>query len=322
MKAIVCTRYGPPEVLKLRNVDKPVPRDNQLLVKVRASTVTAGDCELRSFRIPPSFWIPMRIMVGIRKPRNLILGQELAGTVEAVGARVTQFKEGDDIFAPTSVRFGAHAEYICLSASAAIAVKPESLSFEDAATVPVGGLNALHFLRKAEIQPGEDVLINGAGGSIGTIAVQLAKYYGARVTAVDSAGKLDMLQSIGADNVIDFAREDFTRSGKTYDVILDVVGKSPYSRTIQTLNARGRYLLANPRLTHVVRGLWTSRRSGKKVLPGLASYSSQDLLFLTSLIETGNVTTVIDRSYPLEQTADAHRYVDSGSKTGSVVITI
>jgi NADPH:quinone reductase-like Zn-dependent oxidoreductase len=268
----------------------------------------------------------MRLYVGLRKPKRVtILGQELAGEIEAVGKDVKLFKEGDQVFASTGFGFGGYAEYTCLPEEpemGVLATKPANMTYEAAAAVPVGGLEALHFLRKGDIQSGTKVLINGAGGSIGTMAIQLAKYYGAEVTAVDSTGKLDMLRSIGADHVIDYTQEDFTKSGETYDVILDVVGKSPYSGSIRSLSENGFYLLANPRLSHMVRGRLTSMTSSKSVIMGAASHKTADLLFLKELIEAGKLKTIIDRRYPLEQMAEAHKYVEKGGKKGNVVITV
>jgi 2-desacetyl-2-hydroxyethyl bacteriochlorophyllide A dehydrogenase len=261
-------------------------------------------------------------MFGLRKPRKKILGQELAGEIESVGKDVKLFRKGDQVFAATEMRFGAYAEYICLPSTYAMAIKPANMTYEEAAAVPTGGLNALHFLRKGNIQSGQKVLINGAGGSIGTFAVQLAKSFGAEVTGVDSTRKLDMLRSIGADQVIDYTEEDFTKSGETYDVIFDIVGKSSFSRSIRSLKKKGFYLLANLRLSQIVRGLWTSMTSSKKVITELASYRTEDLIFLKELIEAGKIKAVIDRRYPLEQMAEAHRYVDKGHKKGNVVITV
>ena len=249
---------------------KPTPKDNEVLIRVYATTVTAGDCEIRRFQIPILFWLPVRLHMGLRKPRIKILGQEIAGEIEAVGKEVTQFKKGDQVFAPTEMSLGAYAQYICLPSTCVMAVKPTNMTYAEAATVPLGGLNALHFLRKGNIQSGQKVLINGAGGSIGTFAVQLAKYFGAEVTGVDSTEKLDMLSSIGADRVIDYTQEDFTKNGQTYDVIFDVAGKSSFSRSVKSLNQNGRYLLANLVLSQIVRGLWTSMTSSKKVITGLA----------------------------------------------------
>jgi NADPH:quinone reductase-like Zn-dependent oxidoreductase len=264
--------------------------------------------------------------VGLTKPKRItVLGQELAGEIEAIGKDVKRFRVGDQVFGTTGLSFGAYAEYICLPETPAmgvLATKPENVTYEEAAAVPTGGLEALHFMRKGYIQRGEKVLIIGAGGSIGTFAVQLARYFGAEVTGVDSTGKLEMLRSIGADHVIDYTQEDFTRSGETYDVIFDVPGKSSFSRSIRSLRANGRYLLANPGLSHTLQGPWTSMRSGKKVIFGAASQRTEDLIFLRDLIEAGQIKAVIDRRYSLEQIAEAHRYVDTGQKKGNVVITI
>jgi NADPH:quinone reductase-like Zn-dependent oxidoreductase len=267
----------------------------------------------------------VRIGFGIRGPREKILGQELAGEIEAVGKEVTRFRKGDQVFAWTGLRLGAYAEYTCLPETGVLAPKPSNISYEEAAALSVGGLDAVYFMRRANIRGGDKVLINGAGGTIGTFAVQLARYYGADVTAVDSTEKLDMLLSIGADHVIDYTQADFTKGGETYDVIFDVIGKSSFSRSVRLLRLNGRYLLGNPRLSHRVLGPWTSRRSGIKVIPWKArsvGEYTQDIKFLTQLIEAGKIRTVIDRCYPLEQTAEAHRYVDTGHKKGHVVITV
>ncbi len=328
MKAIVWTKYGPPDVLQLQEVEKPVPKDNEVLIRIYAATAGAWDCEARVLKFPLFLGLPMRAYVGLIRPTRItILGQELAGEIESVGKDVKKFKEGDQVFAAIGFGFGAYAEYTCRpakpkDAEGALAIKPANMSYEEAAAVPVGGLEALHFLRQGNIQSGQKVLINGAGGSIGTSAVQLAKYFGAEVTAVDSTMKLDMLRSIGADQVIDYTEEDFTRSGESYDVILDVVGKSTYSRSEKSLKKNGRYLLANPGLSHMVRGKWTSMRSSKKVIFGAAGQKSEDLIFLKELIEAGKIKSVIDRRYTLEQTAEAHRYVETGHKKGNVVITV
>ena len=270
----------------------------------------------------------MRLYMGLRKPTRItILGQEFAGEIESVGKDVTRFKQGDQVFGATGFGMGAYAEYICLpeepeAMEGVLAKKPANMTYEEAAAVPIGGLEALHFLRKANIQSGQKVLIIGAGGSIGTFAVQLAKSFGAEVTGVDSTGKLDMLRSIGADHVIDYTQEDFTKNGQTYDVIFDVMGKSSFSGSIRSLKQNGRYLLANPGLSQMVRGRWTSMRSSKKVIIGAASHKTEDLIFLKELIEAGKIKPVIDRRYPLEQIAEAHRYVETGQKKGNVVITL
>jgi 2-desacetyl-2-hydroxyethyl bacteriochlorophyllide A dehydrogenase len=268
----------------------------------------------------------MRIYVGLRKPKRItILGQELAGEIEAIGKDVKRFKAGDQVFGTTGLGFGAYAEYLCLpekSAMGVLATKPANMTYEEAAAVPTGGLEALHFIRKGNIQRGEKVLIIGAGGSIGTFAVQLAKYFGAEVTGVDSTSKLEMLRSIGADRVIDYTQEDFTRNGQAYDVIFDVMGKSSFSGSVRSLKQNGRYLLGNAGLSQMARGRWTSIRSSKKVIIGAANQKNQDLLFLKALIEAGKIKSVIDRCYPLEQIVEGHRYVDTGQKKGNVVITL
>jgi len=325
MKAIVCTKYGPPDVLQLKDVEKPTPKDNEVLIRVHAATVTAGDCGLRSLKFPLLLQLLARIGFGFRGPRKKILGQELAGEIEAVGKEVTRLRKGDQVFAWAGLGLGAYAEYTCLPEKGVLAIKPSTISYEEAAALPVGGLEAVYFLRRGTIQSGHKVLIHGAGGSIGTFAVQLAKYFGADVTAVDSTGKLDMLRSIGADQVIDYTQEDFTKSGETYDVIFDVVGKSSFSRSVKLLTLNGRYLLGNPGLSQRVRGRWISRRSSKKVIPWKARTASEyteDINFLTELIEAGKIQSVIDRRYQLEHIAEAHRYVDTGYKKGNVVITV
>jgi NADPH:quinone reductase-like Zn-dependent oxidoreductase len=322
MKAIVCTRYGPPEVLQLKDVEKPIPKANEVLIRVHAATVTMGDCELRSLKLPLLWKFFIRVGFGLRAPRRKILGQELAGEIESTGDAVTLFKKGDQVFANTGLHLGAYAEYDCLPEKGLIATKPANMSYEEAAAVPVGGLHSLHFLRKANIQPGQKVLIVGAAGTIGTVAVQLAKYFGAEVTGVDSTEKLGVLRYIDADHVVDYTKEDFTRNGEKYDVIFDTVGKTSYSRSVGSLTEHGFYLLGNPGLSQQLRTPLTSRTSGKRVIAGTLAYKTKDLVFLKELIEAGKIRSVIDRRYPLEQTAEAHRYVDTGQKTGNVVISI
>ncbi len=330
MKAIVYTKYGPPDVLQLKEVEKPDPKDNEVLIRIYAVTVNMGDCEMRRSEIPNSIWFLVRIFFGLLKPRKQILGAYLAGKIEAVGKNVKLFKKGDQVMAGSGPRFGAYAEYICLPEEGSLAIKPANMNYEEAAAVPLGGLNALHYLRKANIQSGEKVLINGAGGSFGTFAVQLAKYYGAEVTGVDSTEKLDMLRSIGAAHVIDYSQEDFTKNGETYDVIFNVVIKSSFSGNLRSLKQNGRYLLTNPAgFLQMFRGLWTSMISspafggtGKKVIFEFASEKSEELNFLRELIEEGKLISVIDRCYPLEQVVEAHRYVETGCKKGNVVLTL
>jgi NADPH:quinone reductase-like Zn-dependent oxidoreductase len=328
MKAMVCTTFGPPEVLQLQEVATPAPKDQEVLIRIYATTVTAGDCQLRSLQLPLAYRLPILIGVGLLRrirPRPFILGQELAGEIEAVGKDVQRFSKGDQVVAWTGLGLGGYAEYTCLPEKGVMAIKPSNMTYEEAAPLPVGGLEAVYFLRKGTIQSGEKVLIHGAGGSIGTFAIQLAKYFGAEVTAVDSTGKLDLLLSLGADHVIDYTQEDFTKKDETYDVIFDVIGKSSFSRSVRLLTRNGRYLLGNPPLSHRVRGRWTSRRSSKQVIPWKARTGSEyveDFKFLTELIEAGKIHSVIDRCYPLEQIAEAHRYVETGHKKGNVVITV
>jgi NADPH:quinone reductase-like Zn-dependent oxidoreductase len=328
MKAIVWTKYGAPDGLQLREVAKPIPRENEILVKVRAAAASTADTEFRRLKFPPYFVIPMRLYLGVFRPsRVTIIGTEFAGEVEAAGKGVTGYRAGDHVYGYTGLRMGTYAEYLCLAVAppdiaSTVAIKPDNLPFEQAAAVPFGGIEALHMLNQAGIHRGDRVLIVGAGGSIGTYAVQLAKYYGAEVTGVDSAGKLEMLRSIGADHVIDYAREDFTRSGQTYEVIFDTFAKSHFSRSIQSLSENGAYLNANGGLFGGIRKNLASRNSRKRIIPWSAGYAPANLLALKAMIEAGAIRPVIDRYYPLEKAAEAHRYVESGQKQGSVVITI
>jgi NADPH:quinone reductase-like Zn-dependent oxidoreductase len=322
MKAMVWTKYGSADVLQLKEVEKPTPKDNEVLIKVHAATVTIADCELRQMKGMLLLMLAFRIYVGVLKPKRVtILGQELAGEIEAVGRDVTKFKKGDQVFAPCLLRLGAYAEYKCLPESYPV-LKPASLTYEEAATIPTGGINGLDFLRAGNVQAGESILINGAGGSIGTYALQVAKTLGAKVTCVDSAEKLDMLRSIGADRVIDYRQEDFTKNGETYDVIIDVIGQSPFSRSIRSLKPKGRYVLGNPSIASSIRARWTRMTMGKKVIVAIARYKPEYYTFLKELMEAGKLKSVIDRRYPLEQLAEAHRYVEAGYKKGNVVITV
>ena len=324
MRASVLNKFGPPEVFQLKELKKPVPKDNEVLIRIWATTVTPADCELRSLDVPFWAWLPVRIWLGSRMP-NLILGQELAGEVEAVGKAVNRFQPGEQIFGTAGFHLGTYAEYICLPArpeAGVLGLKPANTTYEEAAALSIGALEALHFLKRGNIQSGQRVLIVGAGGSIGTFAIQLARRFGAEVTGVDSAGKLDMMRSLGADHVIDYTQEDFTKSGETYDVIYDIIGKSSFTGSVRSLKQNGRYLLGNPGLSHMLRGRLNPMRSGQKVIFRTESQGTEDLFFLKELVEARQIRTIIDRRYPLEQIAEAHRYVETGQKKGNVVINV
>lgn len=322
MKAVVATQYGSPEVLQLQEVEKPPPKDNELLIKVYATTVNAGDDRMRSFNMPPLFWLSARLALGFSKPKQPIFGMELTGEVEAVGQDVTRFKVGDQVFASTfAANFGAHAEYKCLPEDGAVVTKPQSMTYEEATTLPISANTALFFLKAGNIQPGQKVLIYGAAGSVSTFAVQLAKYFGAEVTGVCSTGNVALVKSLGTDQVIDYTLEDFTQSGETYDIIFDAVGKTTFSQCQSALKRNG-YYLHTVMVLPEIRGLWYGLTTGKKVIGGTAVPSREALVFLKELVETGRLKVVIDRCYPLEQIVEAHRYVETGHKKGHVVITL
>jgi NADPH:quinone reductase-like Zn-dependent oxidoreductase len=302
MRAVVCTRYGPPEVLQLKDVPKPAPKTNEVCIKIFATAVTASDCIVRAFIVPRRLKLLMGAVLGFTRPRNPILGLVLAGQVESVGQAVTQFKPGDEVYGFTAFRFGAYAEYKCLPEKAILAVKPSNVTYEEAAAVPYGGLLALYFLKEANIQSRRRVLVYGASGAIGTSAVQLSKYFGAEVTGVCSTANLNLVKSLGADAVIDYTHEDFTRNGARYDLIFNAVGtRKARLQAVGSLTPGGRHITVDD-----------SR-------PKLRA---EDLVFLTGLVEAGKLRPVIDRSYPLAQIVDAHRYVDEGHKKGNVVIAV
>lgn len=323
MKAIVWTNYGSPDVLELQEVEKPTPKENELLIKVHAATAFAGDCELRRLDLPLVIRLPLRIYAGLIKPKRVkVLGQELSGEVVSVGSDVKNFKVGDNVFGSTGFRFGAYADFARLPDSFAIALKPENISYSEAAAIPVGGSEALHYLKKGKIQTGESILVNGAGGSIGTFVVQLAKYYGAVVTAVDHTSKLDMLRSIGADHVIDYTQEDFAARSEKYDLIFDSVGKNSFDRCVNSLKSNGRYLLASPNPRTRRRGRQLERRTKMQVIIESVEPTKENLAFLANLISEGILKVVIDREFSLADTAEAHRYVETGQKKGHVIITV
>ncbi len=323
MKAIVCRTYGPPEVLQIADVPKPRPRENEILIRVRAAEVTKADCELRSFDFAVKwFALPLRLALGVLRPRKPILGGYFAGEVVETGAKVTKFSAGDEIFGSCGFRFGAYGEYVCLPENSTLALKPENQSFAEAAALPMGGLNGLHFMRLANIKPGEAVLINGAGGSIGTFALQIAKSMGADVTAVDSAHKAAMLRKIGADHVIDYTHEDFTRLGKTYDVVFDMVASSDFGASVRTLNPGGRYLMGNPRLMDMVRSVLTNRFSDKSANFAFAAESTEELQTLRSMTEQREIRSLIDRVYPMAAAAAAHTRVETEQRCGIVVLAL
>lgn len=322
MKAILYREYGPADVLHLGEVDAPSPDDSELLIRVHAAEATKADCELRSFRFPVKwFWLPLRLAVGVLRPRRPILGGYFSGVVEAIGANGSAFAPGDAIFGSAGLRMGAYGELMTLPATATLAKKPTNLSFEAAAAVPLGGLNALHFMRRAEIQPGEQVLINGAGGSIGAFAVQLAKRMGGEVTAVDAAYKEEMVRGIGADHFIDYTREDFTASNRTYDVIFDMVVSSSYGACLRRLKPKGRYIMGNPRVSDMLRSVFTSMFTDKDVIFAFAGEKKEELEELAAMLELDELDVPIDQVFPLAQASEAHRRVETEQRVGAVVFS-
>ena len=318
MKAVIYTKYGSPEVLHLKEVEKPTPKANEVLIRIYATSVTSGDVRMR--KADPWF---VRLMLGLTRPKITILGVVLAGEIEAIGKDVTLFKEGDPVYGMTIKHFGAYAEYKCLPEDGILALKPVSLTYKEAAAMPFGDTTALHFLRKAKLKAGQKILIYGASGAVGTSAVQLSKYFGAEVTGVCSTANVAMVKSLGADKVIDYTKEDFSKNGEVFDIIFDTVGRSPFSTSVKSLKKNGYYLrVVHMALSPVIRGLWVSLTSGKKVIGGVANVKAEDLVFLNNLIEAGHLKPVIDKSYPLEEIVEAHQYVEQGHKKGNVIITI
>jgi NADPH:quinone reductase-like Zn-dependent oxidoreductase len=323
MKAIVYREYGDPGVLHMDDVEKPVPAKDQVLIKVHAVEATKADCEMRSFNFAVSwFWLPLRIGLGLRKPRNPVLGIYFAGVVEATGGNASDFKKGERVFGATGLRMGAYAEYLCIAESSTMATMPGNMTFAEAAAVPLGGFNALHYMRKARIRRGDKVLVNGAGASIGTFAVQIAKAMGADVTAVDSGIKETMLRAIGADHFIDYAHSDFTKRGDTYDVIFSMVAGTRYSSCVRALKPNGRYVMANPKFSDMLRSPFTTRFSDKTVLFAFAGETEEELLELRRMIEAGEITSTVDRVYPMEAAAEAHTRVETEQRLGTVVISV
>lgn len=322
MRAVVHDNYGPPEVLRVKEVQRPVPRDTEVLIRVRASTVTSADCRVRSLRVPVGFGLLSRLVFGVRRPRQAILGVELAGDVEAVGPDVDDFKVGDAVFALCGAGMGCHAEYRCVPADGALALKPANLTYEEAAALSFGGTTARDFFRRGALQRGDRVLINGASGGVGTAAVQLAVHGGAEVTAVCSGANAALVRSLGARHVIDYTTADFTRNGQTYDLIVDTAGTAPYARSKNSLAEGGRLLLVLAGLPDMLPMPWVALTSSHRIIAGPAAGRAEDLRALAALAQAGAFRPVIDRRYPLEQIAEAHRYVDSGRKKGNVVITL
>lgn len=322
MKAIVYERYGPPDVLQLKDIEKPTPKDNEVLIKIYATTVTSGDWRVRSLNVPAGFGLIMRLVFGISKPRQPVLGTELAGVVESTGKAARKFKIGDQVFAFNDTSMGCHAEYKCMPEDGMVSFKPARLSFDEAAALSFGGTTALDFLRRGKLQRGEKILINGASGGVGTAVVQLAKYLGADVTGVCSTANQDLVASLGADHVIDYTKEDFTNNGKTYDVIVDTVGNAPFSRIKNALTNDGRLLMVLAGLPDMLQIPWVSITSRKKIIAGPATVRLEDLDLLAELAQAGQFRPVMDRRYPFEQFVEAHRYVDTRRKKGNVSLIL
>lgn len=321
MKAIACTQYGSPDVLQLKEVEEPVPKEDEILIKIYTTAVTTGDTRIRGLNVPAGFGLPLRLAMGWGKPRNPILGIDFAGIIESVGSGVTQFKIGDKVFG--SGGSGSYAEYLTIDEDKAITLIPSNLSYDEAAAVPFGALSSLIYLRDlGKIQSGQRILVNGASGCLGTYAVQLGKYFGAEVTGVCSTSNVEWVKALGADTVIDYTRENFTRKDVTYDIIFDTVGKITFSDCKAALKPKGRFLMAFAGAPQWLQVLSTSVVGSKKAVAGMAVFTKEDLNFVKDLIEEEKLKPVIDRKYALEQMAEAHRYVDEGHKKGNVLISV
>lgn len=321
MKAIVCEQYGSPEVLHLQHLENPAPKDNEILIKIHTTTVTSADCRVRGLNTPKGFRLLMRLALGIQRPRQPVLGSELAGTVAAIGKNISKFQVGDPVFAFTDTRMGCYAEYACLPENSAVVCKPVNLSFAEAAALSFGGTTALHFLRKANLQKGEKILINGASGGVGTAAVQLARYFGAEITGVCSTANMALVKSLGADHVIDYKQEAFNQQDAAYDVIFDTTGRVSYTHCNAALKAGGRLVLAAASLPEMLAIPWVAATSNKKIIAGSAFGDAKALNFLADLALEGKYRPVIDRCFPFEQIVAAHRHVEQGHKKGNVVVT-
>jgi NADPH:quinone reductase-like Zn-dependent oxidoreductase len=330
MKAIIYTEYGSPDVLRIEEIAKPTPKDNEVLIRNHAATVNFGDLMARNYKAisPRQFnmtfliWLLAKFQFGLNRPKTNILGSEFAGEVEAAGSAVTRFKPGDQVFGYLGQNMGTYAEYFCIAENGVMAIKPANFTYEKAAAVPYGAIMALYLLRKVNLQPGQKVLINGASGGIGSAAVQIAKHIGAEVTGVCGTPRLEFVKSLGADHVIDYTAADFTQNGETYDLIFDILGKSAFARCKKSLKPNGVLLFASFKMKQLVQMLWTSKSGGKRVICAIAPGSLEDLHSVKELMEAGKIKAFIDRSYPMEQAAEAHCYVEEGHKKGSVVITL
>ncbi len=324
MKAVVHTKYGPPDTLQIKEVEKPGPKDTEVLIKIYATTVTSSDCNVRNFTfVPKSFLFLSKILFGFKKPKINILGLDFAGVVEKVGTKVKKFKPGDAVFGSTGTKMGCHAEFCCVQENGALAMKPADLSWEEAAAIPLAGNTALYFIRDlGKVRSGQNILIHGASGAIGTYAIQLAKHYGAEVTAVCSGSNAEMVRSLGADNVIDYTKEDFIKSAERYDLVFNVVGKTTFSQSRCLLKEQGIYLENMLEVTDILNMLWTAIIGGRRIKGGMSVERAENLNFLSGLISRGTLRAVIDRSYPLEKIAEAFQYTEKGHKKGTVVITV